>query len=180
MFKLFDINVDSPSMNEKTYFLLIGPPCAGKTTFREKLSNKIIKENNWNVLTEISTDDEVEYLCHLHNLNYNQGWNRHIKQATEAMNKNLKIAFGDERCLVIIDDHTNLTSKRITKINEAKKHGYKVIGIFFKTPDNPKEYKNRLNSRTDKIIPWEIVQNMIITSIIPNIEEGYNKIFAGN
>jgi tRNA uridine 5-carbamoylmethylation protein Kti12 len=53
---------------------------------------------------------------------------------------------------------------------------YQHIAVVFKTPD-PEELSRRLASRPGKIIPEEIVQDMIDRFEMPTLEEGFAEIW---
>ena len=54
--------------------------------------------------------------------------------------------------------------------------GYTKIAIVFKIPEM-EELMKRLSSRPGKVIPWEVVSQMISSFEHPSLEEGFDQIW---
>jgi len=75
----------------------------------------------------------------------------------------------------IIWDQTSTTvASRIRKFNMLPT--YEHIAVVFKSPDAD-ELLRRLNSRPGKVIPLDVVENMIKNFEVPTEEEGFDQIW---
>ena len=146
--------------------MLIGVPGSGKSTW--------VKENcdplAYNL---ISSDNYIDKVAEKEGITYNEAFQKHIKKATEDMNKMAKYAFDNDRS--VIWDQTNLTAKsRKAKLAMVPKH-YKQITLYFTVPKD-EEHKRRLDSRPGKTIPHHILKNMIESAEPPSYDEGFDHV----
>lgn len=145
--------------------MLIGVPGSGKSTWVK--SQDPLKYNL------ISSDNYIENVASKEGITYNEAFNKHIKAATDNMNKMAKYAFDNGRD--VIWDQTNLTIKsRKAKLAMVPSH-YKKTAVFFTTP-TATEHKRRLDSRPGKTIPYHILKNMAETMDPPSYQEGWDHI----
>jgi tRNA uridine 5-carbamoylmethylation protein Kti12 len=165
-----------------TFYMLVGLPGTGKSTWtdrfkrkhRDELINEGIKNDtpyNWN-LSVISTDDIVQTIADQHRLTYNQLFDNITYSFAEKISHKLaKFAF--ERNDIVIWDQTNLTIiSRAKKLVLVPSH-YKKICIVFRIPD---DHIDRLQSRVGKIIPEDVMMNMIKSYQQPTLTEGFDDI----
>lgn len=142
-------------MNEPTVYMLSGPVCVGKTTW---ISKSGITAH------QIGTDHWVEHLSAREGLTYNEGFSKHIKEASATMHRHLMNAIKAKE--TIIWDQTNLTSgSRAKKLKIFDGTGYKKIGVFF--VGATKELIMQRNVRPGKIIPESVVDSMIASYEVP-------------
>lgn len=67
-------------------------------------------------------------------------------------------------------DNTNLSKRRRAfYVNEARKHGYNVVAVYF--PISIAELTRRQNARTDKVIPRSVFGNMYKNLQLPSFGE---------
>ncbi len=156
-----------------TVYILVGVPGAGKSTWyrNQDWLGQDKKDHKY-----VSTDQHVEgYACD-QGKTYSEVFEEYMPTAVKQMmvNVNMAAAFG----LDIVWDQTSTTVKsRRKKFVELP--NYKHIAVVFKTPE-PDELSRRLASRPGKVIPNEVVQNMITNFEMPTLEEGFDEVwYAG-
>jgi len=150
-----------------TFYLLVGLPGTGKSTwtskFKRKNRNQIInksifenigfKEN----LTVVSTDDIIQHIADEYRLTYNDVFDNVTYSFAEKMSHKLaKFAF--DRNDIIIWDQTNLTIKSRAKKLALVPSNYIKIAVVFGVPD---DLPQRLQSRVGKHIPDNVMSGMI-------------------
>lgn len=147
-----------------TFYMLIGVPASGKSTWREA---------NAKNAEIISTDDIIEKIADGQNKTYDEVFKDNIKAATSIAARRAKSAFADERDIVW--DQTNLTRKsRASKLSMVPKH-YKKVAIYFPTP-HPEVHKKRLAGRPGKTIPDYVLDSMAKSLEPPTKAEGFDDI----
>lgn len=164
------------------FYMLVGLPGTGKSTWTDRFKRKHISELNeqsfktntqfqYN-LSVISTDDIVQTIADQHRLTYNQMFDNITYSFAEKISHKLaKFAF--ERNDIVIWDQTNLTlMSRAKKLALIPSH-YKKICIVFRIPD---DHIDRLQSRVGKIIPEDVMMNMIKSYQQPTLTEGFDDI----
>jgi predicted kinase len=159
------LKVQSKDIMPKCY-QLIGVPGSGKTTW---LQNQI-----WALgLTVVSTDTFVEAYAAAQGRTYNQVFEDYMPTAVDLMVQ--QVAFAHEHGHTVIWDQTSVTvASRRKKFRMLP--NYQHIAVVFRTPE-PAELAGRLASRPGKIIPEEIVQDMINRFEMPTLEEGFQEIW---
>lgn len=163
-------------------FMLVGVPGSGKSYFIDQLFMEYIdleKSFNINVSYHIySTDDEIETLCKANGMTYDQGFSKFAKKATTIANNKLKQAIKDD-VEFIVWDQTNLTPKvRTKKLGMIPDH-YHKIAVVFPTPEE-EEHIRRLESRSGKTIPENVMRSMMESFTEPTLDEGFEKILYSN
>jgi predicted kinase len=145
-----------------TFFMLVGLPGVGKSTWAKKQLNATI----------ISTDDIIQDIADKYGLTYNQIFDSETYSFVNKIAWRLaKFAF--ERNDNVIWDQTNLTiNSRANKLKMVPGH-YKKICVLFGVPDDLPE---RLNSRPGKVIPNDVMMNMIKSYQQPTTLEGFDDI----
>ena len=165
-----------------TFYMLVGLPGTGKSTWTDRFKRKHISELNeqsfktntqfqYN-LSVISTDDIVQTIADQHRLTYNQMFDNITYSFAEKISHKLA-KFSFERNDIVIWDQTNLTIiSRAKKLVLVPSH-YKKICIVFRIPD---DHIDRLQSRVGKIIPEDVMMNMIKSYQQPTLTEGFDDI----
>lgn len=160
-------------------YMLIGVPGSGKSTWvrrnRSAMNRPVI----------LSTDAYIERQMRDYRLPYSRMFRRHIQDATQAMQAELRSAVESGRD--IIWDQTNLDSaSRRRKLNQVPSE-YEKVAVVFKTPGR-KLLNKRLNSRTvrssnqagalylPKDIPTQVIDQMIADFEPPSGSEGFDRI----
>ena len=144
------------------FYMLIGVPASGKSTWRGQYTGDA---------AVISTDDILEQTATASGRTYNEVFKENIKFATQLATERAKEAFAADKD--VIWDQTNLTKKsRKPKLDMVPEH-YRRDAVFFETPSE-EEWQRRLNSRPGKNIPWNVLMGMASTLERPDPEEGWN------
>ena len=143
-------------------YQLIGVPGSGKSTW--------IKKQTWALgLTVVSTDLFVEDYARSQGKTYTEVFEEYMPMAIELMIN--QVIHAREHNHTIIWDQTSTTvASRLKKFKMLPK--YEHIAVVFKTPE-PEELQRRLSSRPGKIIPEEIVNDMIANFEEPTFDEGF-------
>jgi len=147
-------------------YQLIGVPGSGKSTW--------VKNQIWALgLSVVSTDNFVEAYANAQGRAYSEVFKDYMPTAIDLMIQ--QVAFAQQHGHTVIWDQTS-----VTVVSRRKKFrmlpDYEHIAVVFKTP-NPAELSRRLASRPGKIIPEEIVQDMINRFEMPTLAEGFQEIW---
>lgn len=153
-------------MSPKLY-VLIGVPAAGKSFW--------LNQQDWaKDCCIISTDFWVDLEASKQGKTYSEVFSSYMPTAVKLMTQNVISA--KEMGNNIIWDQTSTT------INSRKKKflmlpNYYKIAVVFKTPE-AQEHSRRLNNRPGKIIPLEVITDMINNFQYPTIDEGFDEIWS--
>jgi len=149
-----------------TCYQLVGVPAAGKSTWTNS--------QNWIVGMEyVSTDHHVHKYAREQDKTYREVFEEYMPTAVELMAQ--EVVAAREAGRDILWDQTSTTVKsRARKFNMLP--DYYHIAVVFPTPAID-VLKERLASRVDQPIPWEIVQGMIDNFEMPTEEEGFREIW---
>lgn len=147
-------------------YQLIGVPGSGKSTW--------VKNQIWALgLSVVSTDHFVEAYANQQGRTYSEVFGDYMPTAIDLMIQ--QVAFAQQHGHTVIWDQTSVTvASRRKKFRMLP--DYEHIAVVFKTPDS-EELSRRLASRPGKIIPEEIVQDMINKFEIPTLAEGFQEIW---
>jgi len=147
-------------------YQLIGVPGSGKSTW--------VKNQIWALgLTVVSTDNFVEAYANQQGRTYSEVFEDYMPTAIDLMIQ--QVAFAQQHGHTVIWDQTSTTAaSRRKKFRMLP--DYQHIAVVFKTPD-PEELSRRLASRPGKIIPEEIVKDMIDRFEMPTLAEGFQEIW---
>ena len=147
-------------------YQLIGVPGSGKSTW---ICNQIWAQG----LTVVSTDTFVEAYANAQDQTYSQVFEDYMPTAVDLMVR--QVAFAHEHGHSVIWDQTSVTvASRRKKFRMLP--DYQHIAVVFCTPE-PAELADRLAARPGKIIPEEIVQDMIERFEMPTLAEGFQEIW---
>jgi len=147
-------------------YQLIGVPGSGKSTW--------IRNQIWALgLTIVSTDAFVEDYARAQGRTYSQVFEDYMPTAIDLMVQ--QVVFAQQHGHTVIWDQTSTTAaSRRKKFRMLP--DYQHIAVVFKTPDL-EELSRRLASRPGKIIPEEIVKDMIDRFEMPTLAEGFQEIW---
>jgi predicted kinase len=149
-------------------YQLIGVPGSGKSTWAS--------EQDWaGACAYISTDVYVEEFAKNAGKTYSEVFNDVMSECVDYMTGDIINARKEGKD--IIWDQTSTTVKsRKKKFNMLP--NYEHIAVVFRTPEKV-ELDRRLQSRYDsgKIIPANVVENMIGSWEEPTVEEGFKEIW---
>jgi len=147
-------------------YQLIGIPGSGKSTWATS--------QEWFPTCEyISTDKFVD--AHAHNVGrtYSEVFAEIMPTAVRLMTEEVVTA-RDANKDIIWDQTSTTVASRMRKFNMLPT--YEHIAVVFKSPDAD-ELLRRLNSRPGKVIPLDVVENMIKNFEVPTEEEGFDQIW---
>jgi len=147
-------------------YQLIGVPGSGKSTW--------VSNQDWTMTCAyVSTDKWVEIYANQQGRTYSEVFEDYMPTAIDLMIQ--QVAFAQQHGHTVIWDQTSTTAaSRRKKFRMLP--DYQHIAVVFKTPD-PEELSRRLASRPGKIIPEEIVKDMIDRFEMPTLEEGFAEIW---
>lgn len=146
---------------DKTMLILIGVPGSGKSTWAAA-------HLDWCIA---STDDIISRISYEYCMTYDEAFKELYPFAEKIFWRDIENYLNYEDLIVI--DRTNLSAKsRKRLIDMAKKAGWNVGFIFFKTPE-PDEWKERLN-RPGKTIPPHVLESMAENIQFPSADEGFD------
>jgi predicted kinase len=146
-------------------YILVGIPGSGKSTW--------IKNQTWALgLTVVSTDAFVEDYARAQGKTYSEVFEDYMPTAVNLMAE--QVVFAREHGHDIIWDQTSTTiASRARKFNMLP--DYEHIAVVFPIPGK-EELIRRLTSRPGKIIPDNVIQQMIDSFEMPTTEEGFTTV----
>jgi predicted kinase len=154
-------------MNKPKLYMLVGVPGSGKSTW-------VKNQEFWmKDCAYISTDMWVEMEAERRGVTYSEIFQEYMPKAVELMSNHVELA--RDKGMDIIWDQTSTTiatrAKKFRMIPE-----YYAIAVVFRIPE-PDELQKRLASRPGKVIPSEVLDDMIAKWQEPTLEEGFNEIW---
>ena len=151
-----------------TFYMLIGVPGAGKSTYVNKMLCDVPSDT-----VVVSTDNLIDSYAQSVGKSYTEVFTKFIKVATSQAKHALLDAVAQNKDIIL--DQTNTTAKsRAAKLAAIPDH-YRKVAVFFPTPA-AKELERRLASRPGKHIPWNILQGMISQLEAPTTDEGFDEV----
>jgi len=152
-------------MKPKCY-QLIGVPGSGKSTWYKN------NEKSLGTTMLISTDEFVEREAQRQNKTYSEIFKDYMPTAVKLMARLVKTA-KDLHFDIVWDQTSTTIESRKKKFRMLPE--YEHIAVVFKTPPKA-ELEKRLQSRPGKVIPPEVMYQMISGMQMPTKEEGFSKI----
>jgi predicted kinase len=154
--------------------MLCGVPTSGKSTYVSQLMAEMSgsTERAGGVPIILSTDSYIERQAKIRGSTYNEMFDELIGEATEDMNRNLRLALRDGRNIVW--DQTNLTPKARKRKLAKVPPRYERIAVWFDI--SLEEALRRNETRPGKFIPVEIIKRMHGTFVRPTKAEGFDQI----
>lgn len=150
--------------------VMVGLPASGKST---RVADMLKMDPDAFVY---STDNILERIAENLGKTYNDVFQEHIGAAKQEADSAKDDAIN--RGVNIIWDQTNLgVKKRRSIIDRMKKAGYAVECECFVLPtevDDVMEYRRRLNGRPGKDIPFDVIESMVNSYVVPTVSEGFD------
>lgn len=153
-------------------YMLIGPPCSGKTSW----TVHCCKYDVYGKYKVVSTDSFIEDICLQYDLKYSEVFKSLYPVAEKIMYKDLQFAINKER--TIIWDQTNLGSKSRIKKLKMIPTDYKKIAIVMRPLDLDTLYERSIKRSeiVGKMLSKELLESMINSYQPPTLEEGFDEI----
>lgn len=143
-------------METPRLIVLVGLPGSGKSSWAKEQGAAVISSDHMRWLL---ADDENDQTIH-----------REVFATVRYM---LRCRFELRRPLTIVDA-TNLTRReRRPYIRLAQMHGCRVEAVFFDTPLETCQLRNR--SRT-RVVPPEIIEMLAARLALPSVDEGFDAV----
>lgn len=157
-------------MDRKIY-ILIGTPCAGKSTYintvlKDLLYNPYIASTD-NIIMSLHSDKTYDEAFELEKNNF--------EKLESIMFYNIYNSIENNQDIVI--DRTNMKRKSRKRFLQITKDKYEKIAVVFKIDET--EFDKRNNDRflkEGKSIPKNVFHDMLKSYQEPSYEEGFNKI----
>lgn len=148
-------------------YMLVGVPGSGKSTW-------VKNQEFWmKDCAYISTDMWVEMEAERRGVTYSEIFQEYMPKAVELMA--IQVELARDKGMDIIWDQTSTTiATRAKKFRMLPE--YYAIAVVFRIPE-PEELQKRLASRPGKVIPSEVLNDMIAKWQEPTLEEGFNEIW---
>ena len=148
-------------------YMMVGVPGSGKSTW-------VKNQEFWmKDCAYISTDMWVEMEAERRGVTYSEIFQEYMPKAVELMVNQVELA--RDKGMDIIWDQTSTTiATRAKKFRMLPE--YYAIAVVFRIPE-PEELQRRLASRPGKVIPSEVLDDMIAKWQEPTLEEGFNEIW---
>jgi len=149
-----------------TLYVLVGVPGSGKTTWIGHQSF------NWDTTVVVSTDIFVERYAMSVRKTYNEVFEDYMPTAIGLMAELAQLAFVEGKD-VVWDQTSTTINTRAKKLRMAPAT-YTKIAVVFNTP-SPEVHAKMLD-RPGKVIPTEVIQDMVARFEMPTVEEGFDKV----
>lgn len=149
-------------------YMLVGVPGSGKTTWAS--------EQDWaGNCAYISTDRYVEEFAKNMGKTYSEVFEEVMPECVNLMAGDVVVARNEGKDIIWDQTSTTIASRK-RKFNMLP--DYYAIAVVFGTPE-PADLVMRLDSRYDsgKIVPDQVVQDMINNFEYPTEEEGFKEIW---
>jgi predicted kinase len=148
-------------------YQLVGVPGAGKSTW--------IKDQIWALgMFVVSTDNLVEAYASQQGKTYNEVFDEYMPTAVKLMAD--QVVFCRNNNLDLIWDQTSTTvASRAKKFRMLP--NYEHIAVVFDTHRDVEELDRRLRSRPNKVIPSDVLMQMINNFELPTLDEGFAEIW---
>jgi predicted kinase len=147
-------------------YQLIGVPASGKSTW---IWNQVWIQG----MEYVSTDHHVHEYAKLQGKSYREVFKEYMPTAVDLMAQ--EVISAREAGRDIVWDQTSTTiASRARKFNMLPDYWH--IAVVFPTPAI-EVLKERLASRVEQPIPWDVVQGMIDNFEMPTEEEGFKEIW---
>lgn len=160
--------------------MTVGVPGSGKSTwarqFREEYYYAIDSyELPERKLYTFSTDALIEAHANKLHKTYSEVFQDYIGTATDIVNDGIKTCINGSFNIIL--DQTNLSANSRRKKLSVYPYEYLRVAVVFPTPEK-ELHEKILNSRPGKIIPQNVIDNMIKTYQAPTLEEGFDYILS--
>jgi predicted kinase len=147
-------------------YVLIGVPGSGKSTW--------VQNQAWaQDCVYVSTDTWVELEAKRQGRTYSEVFEEYMPKAVNIMSAQVIDARDQGRDIIWDQTSTTITSRR-RKFNMLP--DYEHIAVVFRCPDVD-DLTRRLLSRPGKLIPVDVLHDMIKNFEVPTEEEGFKEIW---
>jgi predicted kinase len=147
-------------------YVLVGVPGSGKSTWAQ---NQTWAQD----CAYVSTDTWVELEAERQGRTYSEVFEEYMPKAVNIMSAQVIDARDQGRDIIWDQTSTTITSRR-RKFNMLP--DYEHIAVVFRCPDVD-ELTRRLLSRPGKLIPVDVLHDMIKNFEVPSEEEGFKEIW---
>ena len=147
-------------------YVLVGVPGSGKSTW---IGHQTF---NWDNTVIVSTDRFVEQYAMSVGKTYSEVFEDYMPTAVGLMAESAQLAFAEGKDIVW--DQTSTTIKTRARKLRMAPATYIKIAVVFNTP-SPAIHARMLD-RPGKVIPTEIMKDMISQFEMPTVEEGFDKV----
>lgn len=155
-------------IGHQLYIMAIGLPYSGKSSFFQKLANKIPE------IKLLSTDAYIENLAKYEGQTYNDLFDKVYKRAEKNMWLEREKYLNDNE--TIYHDQTNLTSKARKKKLKNISDSYYKIALVFDTPIDVIQERHAL--RKEKVISLDVMEKLVESSeSLESIDENNNVVY---
>jgi predicted kinase len=150
-------------------YILVGAPGSGKSTW-------VASQEWFKDCAYVSTDLHVEKHAKRKGKTYSEVFENFMPIAVKMMADDVNKARSENRDIIWDQTSTTVASR---KKKFVMLPDYYHIAVVFKTPSK-EELARRLNTRPGKIIPNDVLENMITNFEMPTENEGYKEIWYVN
>ena len=147
-------------------YVLVGVPGSGKSTW---IGHQTF---NWDNTVVVSTDIFVERYAMSVGKTYNEVFEDYMPTAIGLMAESAQLAFAEGKDVVW--DQTSTTIKTRARKLRMAPATYIKIAVVFNTPSLTVHAK--MLDRPGKVIPTEVIQDMVARFEMPTVEEGFDKV----
>ena len=149
-------------MSKPVCFMLVGMPGSGKSTWAKEQGLPVVSSDAW-----------VEKLAAERGLTYTEGFDLVAKEAMAKFNQEIDQMVREKRNFIW--DQTNLSmGSRASKLRRLR--GYDAVAEVWVLPDA--ELVRRQQERTDKVIPADVLRQMVSQFSVPSIDEGFKEVIV--
>ncbi|XP_031549505.1 heterogeneous nuclear ribonucleoprotein U-like protein 1 [Actinia tenebrosa] len=154
--------------------MMVGVPACGKTFWAKEYANEN-KHKKFNIIGTNAIIDRMKVMGLARQRNYHGRWDALIKQATDILNKILKIAQNKNRNYIL--DQTNVyTGARKRKIGCF--HGFHCIAAVVINKDEVLQYRTKKQEKEEgKIVPESAVMEMKANFTLPTPGNGFDEVW---
>jgi predicted kinase len=150
--------------NRPSCFILIGCSGAGKSTY--SLSKNNSKYYSWDQIRLDLYGDNTKSIKESYRLAFERSCeDKDFSKKTQQQ----FIELIKSKNNVIVDNTNRSRKSRRFFITEAKRHGYNVVGVLF--PISLHTLKQRWETRRDKYVPWNTVEQQYMSLSLPSYYE---------
>ena len=148
------------------FFMMCGVPGSGKSTYARNMIRSTLV---------VSTDYYIEQYAVLMGKTYSEVFKEFIGIATKRMNEDVEKYVTQNRSFVW--DQTNLTvTSRARKLARIPSSWHKTIVWMDTSWDKIEQRIEERNTRGNKVISMDIVNNMILQLQLPTLYQGKGKL----
>lgn len=153
------------TVNYMWLVILSGLPASGKTTFREKLINRLLIDmNKMPIIKSVSSDDWLESIANARGLTYTEAWKKYAPMCESAFWNDIDLTIAIDNPDVLIADRTHLTqASRLRTLERVAKQveKFKTIAVHFNTPQaGDLDARLRKRESEGKILPVSTMLDM--------------------